>query len=78
MHDSQWDKNTLEDRLKTRQTNPDQQSFHQRAKTLIRAQAREEFDHVMRLLNEGVQQRNVDAGDSPKFLVKVHLLSWAI
>jgi hypothetical protein len=36
---------------------------------LIRERAREEYDYLNRLLNECVEKRNANSGDSPKFVI---------
>jgi hypothetical protein len=52
-----------------KQTNSNQQSFQQRARTLIHDRACDEYAHLIRLLNECVEERNAKSGDSPKFVM---------
>ena len=78
MDDSQANSDNLEERLKNRapehargnQAKSEQQSLRERAKKLISGHAREEYNNLIRLLNERVEEKNANSGNSPTFVVK--------
>jgi len=78
MDDSQANNDNLEERLKNRaqehargkQAKTDQQSFRERANTFISDHAREEYDNLIRFLNERVEERNANVGNLPKFVIR--------
>lgn len=75
MDDSQSNSDHMEERqaeehARGNQAKPDTRSFGERARTFVSQHAREEYDNLMRLLKERVEERNATADNLPKFVVK--------